>query len=148
MFIINFLYNKQILPLKNPRIRYFILLIIIIFLGIISRKIDFIPLCLGDFLYAVMIYILIRMPLIKYKPFQIAIISLLICYSIEFFQLYQADWIIALRKTLFGRYVLGQGFLWTDLAAYTFGVTFVFIIEKFILKNYTYETRFRIKQQK
>ena len=122
--------------MKNPGIRYFILLIIVIFLGIISRKIDFVPLCFGDFFYAVMIYLLTRIFLIKHKPIQIAIISLLICYSIEFLQLYQAEWIIAVRKTLFGRYVLGQGFLWTDLAAYTFGITFAFITEKIILKNH------------
>ena len=95
-----------------------------------------------------MIYILTRIFLIKHKPIQIAILSLIICYGIEFFQLYQADWIIAIRKTLLGRYVLGQGFLWTDLAAYTFGVAFYFFIEKIILKNHTYETRLRIQQQK
>ncbi|MEL1254458.1 DUF2809 domain-containing protein [Flavobacterium sp. DGU38] len=121
--------------MKNLRIRYFIVLIIIIFLGIISRKIDFIPLCFGDFLYAVMIYILVRFVLIQHKPIQAAILSLLICYSIELFQLYQADWIIVLRKTLFGRYVLGQGFLWTDLVAYLFGVAFAFITERIILKK-------------
>lgn len=82
-----------------------------------------------------MIYILTRIFLVNRKPVQIAIISLITCYSIEFFQLYQAEWIIALRKTLFGRYVLGQGFLWTDLAAYTFGVVFAFITEKIILKK-------------
>ncbi|WP_246236292.1 ribosomal maturation YjgA family protein [Flavobacterium ajazii] len=134
--------------MKIQRIYYFISLIIVIFLGIISRKIDFIPLLFGDFLYAVMIYVLIRFFLIKHKPIQTAILSLLICYSIEFFQLYQAEWIITLRKTLFGRYVLGQGFLWTDLVAYTFGIAFTIITEKIILKNCTYETRFRIKQQK
>lgn len=134
--------------MKNPRIHYIISLIIVVSLGIISRKIDFVPLCFGDFLYAVMIYILTRIFLIQHKPIQIAILSLLICYAIECFQLYQADWIIAVRKTLLGRYVLGQGFLWTDIIAYTFGITFTFITEKIILKNYIYETRFRIKQQK
>jgi Protein of unknown function (DUF2809) len=134
--------------LKNPRIRYSILLILVIFLGIISRKTNYVPLSFGDFLYAVMIYILTRTFLIKHKPIQIAIISLVICYNVEFFQLYQTDWIIAVRKTLLGKYVLGQGFLWTDLAAYTFGVAFAFISEKIILKNSKYETRFRIKQQK
>lgn len=123
-------------------------MIIVIFLGIISRKTDFIPLYFGDLLYAVMIYLLIRIFLIKNRPIQIAIFSLLICYSVETFQLYKADWIITIRKTLFGRYVFGQGFLWTDILAYTFGIAIAFIIEKIILKNYLYETGFRIKQQK
>ncbi|PTT09503.1 DUF2809 domain-containing protein, partial [Flavobacterium sp. HMWF030] len=33
------------------------------------------------------------------------------------------------------RYVLGQGFLWTDIIAYTFGIAFAFSIERIILKN-------------
>jgi hypothetical protein len=84
-----------------------------------------------------MIYVLIRILLINNKAIQIAIISLLICYGIEFLQLYQGEWMIELRKTLFGRYVLGQGFLWTDILAYTFGITIAFIIEKFALKDFS-----------
>lgn len=112
-------------------------MIAVIFLGIISRRTDFIPLYFGDLLYAIMIYLLIRILLIKNRSIQIAILSLLVCYSIEIFQLYQAEWIIGVRKTLFGRYVLGQGFLWTDILAYSFGVAIAFCIEKIILKNYT-----------
>ncbi|KUJ60106.1 hypothetical protein AR687_19600 [Flavobacteriaceae bacterium CRH] len=107
-----------------------------IFLGIMSRKISAIPLFVGDLLYAVMIYFLIRIILTNRKTLQIIILSLLICYGIEFLQLYQADWIIQLRKTLFGRYVLGQGFLWSDIVAYTFGVFVAFIIEKIIFRNF------------
>jgi hypothetical protein len=59
----------------------------------------------------------------------------LVCYTIEFLQLYQGNWMIELRKTLFGRYVLGQGFLWTDILAYTFGIAVAFSIEKIILKH-------------
>ncbi len=80
------------------------------------------------------------------KVFIIVLISPLLCYCIEFSQLYQGEWINELRKTLFGRYVLGQGFLWSDILAYTFGILFIFFIEKIILKYTNYETRFRIKQ--
>ena len=66
------------------------------------------------------------------------ITSLLICHAIEFFQLYQSEWIIEIRKTLFGRYVLGQGFLWTDILAYTFGILTAFTIERIIS---TYKTK-------
>lgn len=99
-----------------------------------SRKTTLIPLCTGDLLYAVMIYILIRILLIRQKATLIMVVSLLMCYSIEILQLYQAPWIVGLRKTLFGRYVLGQGFLWTDMLAYTVGVAIAFIIEKNTLK--------------
>jgi hypothetical protein len=131
--------------LNKLRLHYFILFISAIFLGIISRKIPFVPLFVGDFLYAVMIYLLVRIVFpIKKSPL-IILFSLLVCYSIEFLQLYQGNWMIELRKTLFGRYVLGQGFLWSDILAYTFGIFFTFLIEKFTLKYTTYETRFRFK---
>lgn len=118
----------------KSRIYYFIVFLSIIFLGILSRKIPFIPLWIGDFLYAVMIYFLVLIFLPFKKAYLIAIISLLICYGIEFLQLYQAEWIIELRKTLFGRYVLGQGFLWSDILAYTFGITVSLAAEKIIFK--------------
>lgn len=137
--------NKN-LSLKKSRFQYFILFLLIIFLGTISRKISFVPLWIGDFLYAVMIYVLVRIILINKKSIQVTLLSLLMCYAIEFLQLYQGDWMVELRKTLFGRYVLGQGFLWSDILAYTFGILFIFLIEKTILKNTKYETRFRIKQ--
>ncbi|WP_173972391.1 ribosomal maturation YjgA family protein [Flavobacterium bizetiae] len=121
--------------MKRKRLYYFIILLFIIFLGIFSRKFNAIPLCIGDFLYAVMMYVLIRILLINKKAIQIMITSLLICYAIEFFQLYQSEWIIEIRKTLFGRYVLGQGFLWTDILAYTFGILTAFTIERITLRN-------------
>ncbi|SNR61047.1 DUF2809 domain-containing protein [Flavobacterium sp. ov086] len=105
-----------------------------IFLGILSRKISQIPLITGDFLYAVMIYLLVRIVFTDKKALYIIVVSLLICYSIEFLQLYQGNWMIELRKTLFGRYVLGQGFLWSDILAYTFGIASAFCIEQIVLK--------------
>ncbi|MBL0737104.1 DUF2809 domain-containing protein [Flavobacterium sp. GN10] len=119
--------------MNKSRINYFIVFLTIILLGILSRKISFIPLWIGDFLYAVMIYILVRIFLPFKNAFLIAFLSLLICYGIEFLQLYQADWIVELRKTLLGRYVLGQGFLWEDILAYTFGIIVVFMTEKITL---------------
>ncbi|MFH7014968.1 DUF2809 domain-containing protein [Flavobacterium sp. FlaQc-47] len=101
-----------------------------------SRKIELIPLSTGDFLYAVMMYTFIRILFIDKKPIQIAIISLLICYAIEFSQLYHAIWINELRNTFLGRYTLGQGFLWTDILAYTFGVFTAFVIERIVLKQH------------
>ncbi|MFH7011096.1 DUF2809 domain-containing protein [Flavobacterium sp. FlaQc-52] len=134
--------------MKKLRICYALVFLLVICLGILSRKITLIPLCFGDGLYAIMMYTLVRIVFINKKAHFIILISLLICYSIEIFQLYQQEWIIALRKTLFGRYVLGQGFLWSDLLAYTFGIAIAYTIEKLTLNYTTYESRFRFKQQK
>ncbi|MFG4001777.1 ribosomal maturation YjgA family protein [Flavobacterium aquidurense] len=121
--------------MKKYRPYYFILLLLIIFMGIMSRKTDLIPLYIGDFLYAVMMYVFIRTLLIEKKSIQIMITSLLICYAIEFSQLYQAIWINELRNTLAGRYTLGQGFLWSDILAYTLGISLTFMIERMFLKH-------------
>jgi len=120
--------------LNKLRLQYFILFLFVIFLGILSRKLSFFPLWAGDFLYAIMIYSLVRILLPLKKSTSILFLSLLVCYTIELLQLYQGNWMIELRKTLFGRYVLGQGFLWTDILAYTFGIAVAFSIEKIILK--------------
>ncbi|MGE6355598.1 DUF2809 domain-containing protein [Flavobacterium sp. NPDC079362] len=121
--------------MKKHRPYYFILLLVIIFLGIMSRKTDLIPLSTGDFLYAVMMYVFIRILMIDKKGIQIMITSLLICYGIEFSQLYHANWIDELKNTLLGRYTLGQGFLWTDILAYTMGILLAFGIERIVLKR-------------
>lgn len=113
------------------RIRYFLIICFIIILGLLSRKVDFLPLFIGDILYAVMIYFIIRFLFLKSPSKNIVIISILICYTIEFLQLYQADWIVGIRNTTLGHLILGQGFLWSDLLAYIFGIILCHILEKF-----------------
>jgi hypothetical protein len=61
---------------------------------------------------------------------------LLFCYLIELQQLYNAEWIIAIRNTTLGNYILGQGFLWSDLVCYTFGVGVAFCIDTVFKKDY------------
>lgn len=121
--------------MKNSKLNYCITVFIVIILGIISRKISLIPLFFGDLLYAVMIYFILKTILSDIGAIQITILALLICYGIEFFQLYQANWIITIRKTLVGRYVLGQGFLWSDILAYTFGIAIARTIDFITFKK-------------
>lgn len=58
----------------------------------------------------------------KIETKELAVISLLFCYGIEMSQLYHAPWIDSIRATTLGGLVLGYGFLWSDLIAYTIGV--------------------------
>ena len=44
-------------------------------------------------------------------------------------QMVQAPWLDALRATLFGRLVLGQGFLWSDLVCYAAGIAIGVVAE-------------------
>lgn len=116
----------------KSRIIYFILICCIIFIGITSRQIPVIPLYIGDVLWAVMIFFIVRFILIKSNIKVVTITSLVICYLVEASQLYQAEWINIIRNTLLGKLILGQGFLWSDIAAYSVGVIIAFVIELLI----------------
>ena len=106
----------------KARLKYCVIIIIVIVAGLLSRKILWVPQWIGDLLWALMVYVMVRVLLINASIKQVAIISLAFCFVIEFSQLYQADWINHIRQTLPGRLILGQGFLWSDLLAYTGGV--------------------------
>ena len=122
--------------LKNSRIQYFILILIVIALGITSRKMEGVPTFFGDTLYAVMIYFGMRMFFINFNIKKAAILALLFCFAIEFLQLYDAKWMLDIRRTTLGHYVLGQGFLWSDLVYYTLGIIMAFLIDfNFIKRN-------------
>lgn len=105
----------------RSRFNYALLLITVIILGILSRKTTIIPLITGDILYAIMMFFLIRFLFIRLNYLKAALISLAICYLIELSQLYHAAWIDRVRNTSLGALVLGHGFLWSDMAAYTIG---------------------------
>lgn len=114
--------------MKKRRMHSLLLVCFTIILGLISRKMTILPLWIGDMLYGVMIFFIVSF-LYIHKPIPlVAAISLAFCYLIEFSQLYQAEWINNIRKTLPGRLVLGQGFLCSDLFAYTIGILLVWAI--------------------
>ena len=119
--------------MKNKRLQYFVIVLIIIASEIISRKILIVPLFIGDLLYAVMMYFIFRMLFPKSLTIIVAIFSLTLCFLIECFQLYQVQWIIDIRKTSLGHLVLGEGFLWSDLVAYFFGTLIAFFLDRKVI---------------
>lgn len=119
--------------LKNNRLYYLLALFITLILGILSRKITGIPLFIGDMLYAVLIYFGFRFLIMDSKKSTSLLLSLLFCFGIEILQLIQIDWLVAIRKTTLGHYILGEGFLWIDLLCYIIGTLLSFLIDwKFI----------------
>lgn len=119
----------------QKRFFYFILVILTIIIGLLSRLIEVIPLWVGDALYAVMMFFIVRFIFPLKTSHFIFIVSLCFCFLIEFSQMYQADWINKLRATWPGHMILGQGFLWSDLVAYTLGVAMRLIVDKAIKKK-------------
>lgn len=112
---------------KRNRLLYALFTIVIIILGLSSRKLAFalphlLNAYLGDALWALMIFTGFGFLFPKIDTKKVAFISLLFCYGIEVSQLYHAEWIDSIRTTTLGGLVLGYGFLWSDLAAYTIGV--------------------------
>ena len=121
--------------MKNERLNYFISILLILILGILSRKISGIPLFFGDVLYAVLIYFGFRSIFIDFKKATSLLLSLLFCFSIEILQLVQIDWLIAIRKTTLGHYILGEGFLWIDLLCYEVGTLMAYYLDKLFLSS-------------
>lgn len=119
----------------RKRIIYAMLVLMTIALGILSRKITAIPSIVGDILYAVMMFLLIRLFLIRLDYRKVALISLSVCYLIEIGQLYHAPWINYIRNTTLGALVLGSGFLWSDMFAYTLGTAVCVTIINWFIKT-------------
>ena len=120
--------------MKN-RIKYFIVTIIIMFMGLLSRKIMFIfpkniaPF-VGDMLWAMMVYFGFRFLFPKLNITKSLALAFLFSFSIEISQLYQAQWINNIRNTIIGGLILGHGFLFEDLISYSIGIILGCIIDK------------------
>lgn len=121
--------------MKSNRLNYIILILLVLILGILSRKILGIPLFIGDVLYAVLIYFGFRFLIMDSRKSTSLLLSLLFCFGIEILQLVQIDWLIAIRKTTLGHYILGQGFLWLDLLCYVIGSFTAYYFDKLFLSS-------------
>jgi len=106
----------------------------VICLGLLSRKmIDHLPnhvnLVLGDALWALMIFLLVGIVFRNWSVKKVAVFGLAFCFLIELSQIYHAEWIDRIRSTTLGGLVLGYGFLWGDLVAYSIGIGFGIIFD-------------------
>ncbi|MCL9805354.1 DUF2809 domain-containing protein [Flavobacterium amniphilum] len=122
--------------MSKTRITYLIVIFSVILTGILSRKLDFIPLFVGDVLYAVMVYFMVRFVFLNGKSSVIFITALLLCFVVEFQQTLEFSWLVAIRKTSIGHYALGEGFLWSDLLYYTLGAGLGGLVDVFLRKSY------------
>jgi hypothetical protein len=121
--------------MKSNRLNYFITILLVLILGILSRKISGIPLFIGDILYAVLIYFGFRFLIMDSKKSTSLLLSLLFCFGVEILQLVQIDWLLAIRKTTLGHYILGEGFLWMDLLCYVMGSFSAYYFDKLFLSS-------------
>jgi hypothetical protein len=116
--------------MPKTRFTYFILTIATIAIGILSRHISGIPAFIGDILWGLMVYFIVRFLFIGKKIKWAIVASLLFSYAIEFSQLYQEPWINKIRHTVLGGLVLGCSFLWSDMLCYTVGIGIGVLIDR------------------
>ena len=111
---------------RKLRICYLSGTVVLIALGLLSRRVKFVPAACGDALWAMMVYCCFRIVLIR-KPMIIsAVAALITSFAIEFSQMLTPDWLVKIRSTFLGHMLLGQGFLWSDLLAYTIGIAVIY----------------------
>ncbi|MNE76979.1 hypothetical protein D3C80_1732550 [compost metagenome] len=94
---------------------------------------EFISAHFGDALWAGMIYCGLRVIGVEKRPEWALIGSMLFCTSIELSQLYQAEWIVAIRSTILGGLVLGKGYLTIDLIRYAIGILLIYLTDKCLM---------------
>ena len=117
------------------RIFYLSGIAVLIALGLLSRRVRFVPAACGDALWAMMVYCCFRIVLIR-KPMIIsAVAALITSFAIEFSQMLTPDWLVKIRSTFLGHMLLGQGFLWSDLLAYTIGIAVIYGLTALIRKG-------------
>lgn len=124
--------------MKRNILLYLILTIIVMILGLLSRKIENLPEIIssysGDILWALMVFLIIEFIFNKKSTIFTISWAIIFSYSIEISQLYHAPWIDAIRNTTLGGLILGFGFLWSDLVCYTIGIIIGIIIDIMINK--------------
>ena len=119
----------------KKRLQYASAIIALIALGLLSRRINGIPDACGDALWAMMVFCCWRFVLVSRPLKTVAVVSLITSFLVEFSQILSFDWLVRLRSTFLGHMLLGQGFLWIDLLAYTIGVIIIYIIAHLIEKS-------------
>ncbi|MDO4201873.1 MAG: DUF2809 domain-containing protein [Bacteroidales bacterium] len=110
-------------------------IIVLIPLGLYSRHLKWIPKETGDALWAMMVFCLWRIILVKQSLRLVAIISLTHSFLVEFSQILRWSWLVSFRSTFIGHMMLGQGFLWTDLLAYLIGILIIFCLFQSMERN-------------
>ena len=120
------------LIMKRRILTSLIAIAILIPLGLLSRHINWLTEEVGDALWAMMVFCIWHIILVRRNLNTIAIVSLIHSYLTEFSQLITWQWLTTFRTTFIGHMMFGQGFLWIDLVALTIGIVCIYLVYKAI----------------
>lgn len=126
-----------LLSMPRLRLRYLVLVLFVIALGLASRKFPALfPAALGkypgDALWTMMVFFGLGIFMPAASVWRLGAWALAISFAVEFGQLYRAPWIVAVRAHPLGHLVLGTAFGWLDLVAYTVGAALAMLMESLI----------------
>jgi hypothetical protein len=89
----------------------------------------------GDYLWAMLLFFLFALTLRNMGTFKVAIITLSFTYIIEISQLFHPQWLDDLRGVWVLALLLGHDFLWSDIVAYTLGISTGALVESLLLRR-------------
>ena len=120
--------------MKRSRITYLIAVIVVVILGLFSRRYsrvlpEFLASYAGDTLWALTAFLGIGVLFPRWSTVRVCVTALLFAFAIELSQLYHSPWVEQIRHTRVGELILGYGFLWSDFLCYGVGITTGYILE-------------------
>lgn len=123
----------------RPRLPLALLACLTIALGLASRRFGeqlpmFIARYAGDALWATLVAWCVALVRPRAASRSLGVTALGIACAVELSQRYRAPWIDAIRATRLGALVLGQGFLWSDLACYAVGASLAVVLDRLVLR--------------
>jgi len=129
------------MQLKRRRLIYLICFILIIPIGLSTRKYSYaMPHVIaeygGDVFNATCWFFFLRMLLVKPPLQRIALYAFIVCAVIELLELIQAPWMKKLQHTPPLGLILGYGFNWSDMVCYAIGNIIGWGIGKMIEQNH------------
>jgi hypothetical protein len=89
----------------------------------------------GDYLWAMLLFFIFALIFQSMSTFKAVMIALVFTCLIEISQLFHPQWLEDLRSTKLFALVLGYGFLWSDIAAYTLGISTGVLVKHFLLQK-------------
>jgi hypothetical protein len=126
--------SSSTIPVERSRLKYGLAIALVIAMGLLWRS-GLLPLPPfltkygGDALWALVVFLCFGFAFPRSSTWRIVAAALCFTWSVEFLQLYHADWIDAIRSTRLGRLVLGTTFNAPDLIAYVIGIALAALAE-------------------
>jgi len=92
----------------------------------------------GDFIWAMMVFFLFRL-FFRWQTLSAFLVALVTTYFIEFTQLFHPAWLDYLRSYKLVGLIIGYSFLWSDIIAYTAGISLGALIDKGLITRVAYK---------